>query len=297
MSSCNIFKSVVIIGANGCIGQFLTNIISPVAEKLHLIDPSYTTHSDNKSSCDLINCENTIKNNLLSESTLIIIATSFAVFSRLTDSILKFIPDDCLLIDTTSVKLETLNHYNKILTASNRNLEILSIDPLFKPDASLSKKPIAYFSLNASSQTKSFIALLEKSNCQPFISTAEEHDQALSIVQTATHAVTLLLGDTIAHSNINYDTLQKYATPPFKILLLVLRRIVEGTPEVYWDIQANNVYADNIRTQLLDNLNKLSRLSSKEKLGEFSEMIKNIEEATKSKEKPKSTLLEIAELL
>lgn len=52
------------------------------------------------------------------------------------------------------------------------------------------------------------------------------------------------------------------APPPHTVMLALLARIVSGTPEVYWDVQAGNPLAPKARGALADGVRRLDLLTS-----------------------------------
>lgn len=161
-------------------------------------------------------------------------------------------------------------------------------------------KSIAYFTKNARRQCKELVSILETSGCHMFESTAQEHDLALSMIQVGVHMLVFLFGKAITNLDISFEILLQYATPPFKQMLFLLYRIISGVPDVYWDIQCNNVFGADMRSQLKKNLNQLITLIDNGNRDEFISLVDNIKQIThleSSLERQQSTFDKINGLL
>lgn len=199
---------------------------------------------------------------------------------RLLNSVIPYLARNAVVVDTTSAKCKIEQYYDEALQNEKNKIQILSIDPLFRPGTVATSKSVAYFTKNAKQQCKTLISIMGNLGCHMFESTPQEHDFALSIIQVAVHTLVLQFGWTIINANISFNVLLQYSTPPFKLLLFLLHRVVSGVPEVYWDIQCNNIFGRDMRNQLKEQLNQFSSLIDNEQCDEFTSLMKNIKQTT-----------------
>ncbi len=278
MNNFSVLKKVCIIGANGCIGTFMHDLLSLKASEMILIDTAYTESIGNKYNNDITKMSNSMKSTIFSDITVIIFAVSTEKFLELFQNILPFLPHNTVVVDTTSTKCKVETYYEKILQTHPAKLSILSLDPLFKPGIFLSTKPVAYFTKNETKESRELLTILINLGLDLFESSAQEHDAALSIVQVTVHALSLVFGKVMLESDISFNILSKYATPPFRLIMLLLHRIITGTSDVYWDIQYNNFKGQEARNQLKNSLNYFSNLIDTAQHEEFSSLIMSIKD-------------------
>ena len=276
----SILHKTVVIGACGCIGEFLAKSLAAHTGQLILIDLAYQEPRGNEYNCDLSRIDDHQKLEFFSEVSVVILALSYDILTRIFESILPFLPSTALVVDTCPNKVKIEAYYNQQLKKHGLNTQILSIHPLFRPGLNLVAKPAAYFTKNATKEFEVFITLLQALEWHVFESSAKEQDEALSVIQVNSHALILVLGKILVDSDISFEKLLKFATPPFKLLILLIHRILSGVPKVYWDIQCENTYAIQAREQLEKELNNFSQLIRQGKVNKFNELIEDIKQAT-----------------
>lgn len=276
----NFIDKVCILGANGCIGSFMKASLLPYSKKIIEIDPSFEKLSGFKYNLDVRLASEKTKMDLFSDVSVFIFSVKESLLFQLLENILPYVTNKTLLVDTTSIKCKVEQQYKEAIKAFEQKPQILSIDPLFKPGVGIGSKTIAYFALNKGVELDNFLKILEAAELQLFESDPSEHDQALSINQVMVHALLLAFGKSLLNTNITFETLLKYSTPPFRLLLFILNRVLSGVPEVYWDIQANNYFSNNAREDLKSNLSMLQKMVKDDDISSFYELIDQIKSKT-----------------
>lgn len=273
-------KKVVIIGAAGCIGEFVASELKRLLDfSLLLIDVAYEKVIDNQYPYDVTKLTTEQKETLFVSTDILIIALPYDVLAQVLESVILVIPKHVLIVDVCPSKMTMSTYYDNVLNIHNH--PILSLHPLFRPGLDLKSKPIAYFTKNSNFQTIEFIASLKDLGWDMFESSPEEQDKVLSTVQVSTHILILIFSKMIMNSEVPFERLIKFATPPFKIFLILAYRILSGYPKTYWDIQSDNKFGSSSRSELVNTLNEFNAIISCNDFEKFSSLFQSIQNAVK----------------
>ncbi len=151
-----------------------------------------------------------------------------------------------LLVDTLSVK----SRYAASASAVRSDVELLSLNPMFAPSLGFPGRPVAAVELRGGPRSAEFLRLLTMAGATTVTVTADRHDRLAAATQALTHAAVLSFGAALAELDVTVDELAALAPPPHATLLALLARIAAGTPEVYWDVQSANPFAETARAAL-----------------------------------------------
>ena len=187
-------------------------------------------------------------------------------------------PEGSLLMDVTSVKTEPAEALEKY---APENVEILPCHPMFGPRVPTLKRqiiiltPIENSSPNWLPRVKDY---LDKTECEVVITTPNEHDKYMSIVQGLTHFSYISLASTIRKLNINVKESRNFSSPVYTIMLDMVSRVVYQNPYLYYSIQKNNLETSNAREALIKESIYLSNLIEEGKEDDF---VKSVVESAK----------------
>lgn len=187
-------------------------------------------------------------------------------------------PEESLLMDVTSVKTEPAEALEKY---APENVEILPCHPMFGPRVPTLKRqiiiltPIENRSPNWLPRVKDY---LDKTECEVVITTPNEHDKYMSIVQGLTHFSYISLASTIRKLNINVKESRNFSSPVYTIMLDMVSRVVYQNPYLYYSIQKNNLETSNAREALIKESIYLSNLIEEGKEDDF---VKSVVESAK----------------
>lgn len=130
------------------------------------------------------------------------------------------------LVDVSGIMEEPL----EAMAEHAPDLERVSLHPLFAPDRAPGS--IAVVRDAPGPVTDGLLSRLRERGNEVFETTADEHDEAMETVQAASHAAVLsfaLAADTVPEG---------FETPIYDDLKDLTRKVTEGTPRVYADIQS-----------------------------------------------------------
>ena len=183
-----------------------------------------------------------------------------------------------LLMDVASIKTESSEALKKY---APENVDILPCHPMFGPRVPNLKRQIIVLTPVENRSDKWFdrvTAFLRKTECEVVVTTPEEHDKYMSIVQGLTHFAYISLASTIRKLNINVKQSRSFSSPVYTIMLDMASRIVYQNPYLYYSIQKNNKETANARNALIKECLYLSNLIED---GQEEDFVRTIVESAK----------------
>lgn len=187
-------------------------------------------------------------------------------------------PEGSLLMDVCSIKTEAVE---ALMKYAPKNVEILPCHPMFGPRVPTIKRqiivltPIENRSNNWFNRVERY---LTNSECEIIITTPEEHDRYMSIVQGLTHFSFITLASTIRKLHINVEKSRSFSSPVYSLMLDMVSRVIYQNPYLYYSIQKNNKENTNARKTLIKEGTYLSKLIED---GNEEDFVKNMEESSK----------------
>ena len=163
-------------------------------------------------------------------------------------------------MDVASVKKDAAE---ALMKYAPENAEILPCHPMFGPRVPTLQRQIIVLTPfeNRSNKWQPIVeAFLDESGCETVITTPEEHDRYMSIVQGLTHFSFISLASTIKKLNINVKRSRSFSSPVYSLMLDMVSRIVCQNPYLYYSIQKNNKETANAREALIRESTYLSKL-------------------------------------
>ena len=178
-----------------------------------------------------------------------------------------------LLMDVASIKTEAAEALDKY---APENVEIMPCHPMFGPRVPTLERQIIVLTPFENRSNKWLGRIkdyLTKANCEIVITTPQEHDKYMSIVQGLTHFSFIALASTIRKLNINVKESRNFSSPIYSLMLDMASRIVYQNPYLYYSIQKNNKETENARKALIKESIYLSNLIEE---GDEEDFVKNI---------------------
>lgn len=186
-------------------------------------------------------------------------------------------PEGSLLMDVCSIKTEAAEALNKY---APKNVDILPCHPMFGPRVPTIKRQIVVLT-PIENRSDNWFDRVEKflinSECEIVVTTPEEHDKYMSIVQGLTHFSFITLASTIRKLHINVERSRSFSSPVYSLMLDMVSRVVYQNPYLYYSIQKNNKETANAREALIKEGVYLSKLIED---GNEEDFVKNIIESS-----------------
>lgn len=161
---------------------------------------------------------------------------------------------DALLVDTLSVKQPV----TEAIRAHAPGVQAVGLNPMFAPALGFEGRPVAAVVVNDGPRVGDLLALVESWGARVVRLDEVEHDRLAGATQALTHASVLAFGLALARLGPEIGEIRRIAPPPHNALLALLSRIAGGTPEVYWDVQAANPRAAEVRKEFADGIRRLA---------------------------------------
>jgi 4-amino-4-deoxyprephenate dehydrogenase len=242
---------ILIIGALGKVGRLFFSHLQTIANEIVLVD---IQAENNILQADAKNIGPSFKV-AISDADIVVNCLPDSIATDCISAIADLLSPGSLLVDTLSVKGAYLAKIG-----SERSFECLSLNPLFAPDLGFSGQSIAAVKVFGGPRSTAFIELLQSWGSSIIEMSAQQHDEAMAIMQTGVHASLLAVGSLISRLPAAFIA-KDIGTPPFQVMLLLLSRILTGNTHVYWDIQHVNLYAKSIRQTLASFLKELDEIA------------------------------------
>ncbi|MFD1007155.1 MULTISPECIES: bifunctional chorismate mutase/prephenate dehydrogenase [Oceanisphaera] len=145
---------------------------------------------------------------------------------------LPALPADCLLVDLTSIKAEPLAAMLKVHQGP-----VLGLHPMFGPDiSSLAKQVIIYSEGRGAQQYEWLLAQMRIWGARLQAVNAEEHDQAMSLVQALRHFTSFAYGAHLCAEQADLSQLLRLSSPIYRLELAMVGRLFAQDPVLYADI-------------------------------------------------------------
>ncbi|TKK28745.1 hypothetical protein PspCFBP13528_19595 [Pseudomonas sp. CFBP13528] len=257
MSLSSPHRHAVVVGILGSIGQLLANQLSIAGYSVTGIDIAVDDQSAQPHTViqgDVLRPGNEMKQRL-GDAQILVLALAQNVLSEALPQLLPSLRSDCLIVDTLSIKSEFADFVATLDVAQ----PMVGINPMFSGDLDPAGRPVAVVTYR-DGDGDAVARLVEWLHSWPanvFQMTASEHDRTMAYLQTLGHALVMGMGLTLAESAAPLENLFELAPPPFKVMLALLARMTKNHPDVYWEIQSNNPYSQEIRSRMLAQLGKL----------------------------------------
>jgi prephenate dehydrogenase len=274
----NGLSSILILGANGQIGRWLARKLCATGARVTGIDLDPTAAETGPYSAyvsaDLTVTDNRIAAAVQQARCIVVCLSETAALAAL-PNILEHISPGTLLVDTLSVKTTYLSQ----ISASATEIECLSINPMFSPSLDCKDQNVAIIEVAAGALTREFVSLLTDWGANVTSLTPDEYDELTALTQVATHAAVIAFGSLLNKLGYDVESALRIATPPHRVLLYLLARILTADPEVYWEIQHGYPHAAKIRTALAESIAELDHTSTAPTPQEFARLLEAIRNA------------------
>ncbi|WP_455645004.1 prephenate dehydrogenase [Methanosphaera sp.] len=267
--TCDKNINITIIGGTRGLGKW-------IAEKLKDDGFNITITSRNKLSGEKVAKKigvNYSNDNIesIQEANIIIFSVPIEYMIQTISEVAPYAPENSLLMDVTSVKTEPAKALKEF---APENTEILPCHPMFGPRVpSVEGQSIILtpFENRCESWFDKVYHYLKKQDAHVVISTPEEHDKTMSVVQGLTHFSYIAIASTIRKLNISVKKSREFASPVYSLMLDMISRIVSQNPYLYYSIQKSNKQTAISRKILVEECERLAKLINENKEEEFVE--------------------------
>lgn len=202
-----------------------------------------------------------------SDSDIVIISVSIENTVAVIEEVAPFLKNGSLIMDFTSVKMKPV----EALEANTpEDVEVIGTHPMFGPRVgSLEGQTVILTPIRAAKWMGFIEDFFKKQKARLFISTPEEHDRAMAIVQGLTHFAYLTTASTIKDMGVDVDATRKFASPIYELMLDFIARIVGQNPHLYASIQMHNPYVKEVHETFIKQAQKIKEIVEKGDIESF----------------------------
>ncbi len=172
-----------------------------------------------------------------------------------------------LLMDFTSVKVEptkAMARYTK------KDVEVIGTHPMFGPRvASLEGQTVILTPIRSEKWIDFLKDFLKSHKARIFISTPEEHDRVMAIVQGLTHFAYITTASTIKRLEIDVGKSRRFASPVYELMLDFIARIVGQNPHLYASIQMHNPFVSEVHETFIKESEALKEIVKNKDVSAF----------------------------
>jgi len=180
-------------------------------------------------------------NELFDGAGLVIVSVPINLTPQIIDK-LSELPRDCVLVDLTSTKAKPLSHMLNVHKGP-----VLGLHPMFGPDvASLAKQVVIYCDGRYPKQYAWLLEQIAVWGAKLTVANAQEHDNAMTLVQGMRHFTTFVYGQHLAAENPNMAQLLDYSSPIYRLELAMVGRLFAQDSQLYADI----IFSSNENTKM-----------------------------------------------
>lgn len=243
------FKTVGFIGGKGQMAKLFIPIFKKHGFKVII--------SDIKT--DLSNKE------VVQQADIVIISVPIMQTKEVIREIIPWTRPEQLLMDLTSLKTEPVHEMKK------GKADVIGLHPMFGPSISSMKGQRIVMCPGQSSNKKFIQDILEEEGLNVHITTPENHDKIMGIIQVLIHFHSIMLGHTLKSLKVDFKEIEKFMSPIYKLEFGVIARIFSQDPDLYGPILMMNPKKHEILKQIEINTKNLSNIVECSDLTSFRE--------------------------
>lgn len=197
---------------------------------------------------------------VIPESDIVIVSVPINATEETIAEIAPKMKAGSILMDFTSIKVGPVEAMRKF---APKDVEILGTHPMFGPTIPTIRGQTVILVPVKGYSEKWFPVirqLFEESGAHVEITTAEEHDRLVSVVQGLTHFAYIAIGTTIDRLDFDVKKSRKFVSPVYSIMLDFVGRILGQNPYLYALIQMENPGVPEVHEAFIKECEELSSL-------------------------------------
>ncbi|MHC1626013.1 MAG: prephenate dehydrogenase/arogenate dehydrogenase family protein [Methanoculleaceae archaeon] len=147
-----------------------------------------------------------------------------------------------LLCDLTSLKVEPVR------AMCESEASVLGLHPMFGPTVSTIRGQIIIATpARCDPETqRDFLDIFRREGAEITLTTPEEHDRMMAIIQGLIHTMTICLAETIRRSGVDVRDTLSFTSPVYRINIAMIGRLLSQDPELYADLITMNPHTSGV---------------------------------------------------
>jgi len=195
---------------------------------------------------------------LAKTSDIVIVSVPIKNTVETIEHIAPHVREDALLMDFTSLKQEPV----KAMLKSKS--EVIGCHPMFGPMVSSIKGQVVVLVKARSERWFPWIRqLFENAGAKVKVSTAEEHDRMMAVIQCLVHFNSITFCNALRKMGFDFEESLDFTSPVYKLRLSTIGRILNQNADLYADIAIQNPLSDEILEKYMQATAELKDIISK----------------------------------
>ncbi|MEH1965862.1 bifunctional chorismate mutase/prephenate dehydrogenase [Nostoc sp.] len=233
-------RQITIIGGRGRMGRLFQEQLSTVGHNVSILEHEDWEYADQ----------------LLSQAELVLVSVPIKHTVDVIKRAAKYLSPATALCDITSIKTQAtqamLEHHSG---------PVMGLHPMFGPNIKsfFGQKVVICPGRNDNS-FQWLLDLIKSQGGELIVSTPEEHDQMMVIVQATQHFCRFSLGVFLAHTKIDIEQSLTMSTPNYRQEIDIVKRLFSQNPQLCVDIMLATEERCNAISFLANTYSRLARL-------------------------------------
>jgi prephenate dehydrogenase len=246
---------VGIIGGTGKMGRLFAAVFQRAGHEV-MVSGRSTALSDTR---------------LVVQCDLVIVSVPIRETVRVIDRIGPLMSESQILCDLTSLKVGPVEAMLK------SKARVIGLHPMFGPTVrTIKQQTIIMCPARADDVTvDTILTIFTNEGAVCTITTPEDHDRMVAIVQGLTHFVTLCMAESVRKMGIDIAKTRAFTSPVYQIELALAGRLLSQDPALYADILQQNPYVPAVLDACIASVNDLREIVGSRDPGKFREFFDN----------------------
>ena len=221
-------KHILIVGGRGRMGTMLGAALSARGHRISVLEQDDAVEG-------------------VSEADIVMVAVPMTRASEVTRKLAPLIRSDALLCDINSLKVDVCS----ALEASAG--EALGTHPMFGPTVgSLRRQKVVLCNVKPGPMTSWLTTELGRMGAEIIVTTPEQHDAMMAVVQVLTHFGIMAMGRALSRSGHALRESLPFTSPIYRLELAMVGRLFSQKPELYREIMMQNPAGPALRKLFLE---------------------------------------------
>ncbi len=205
------------------------------------------------------------------ESDVVVISVYIENTAEVIKQVAPHVRAGCLLMDVTSVKAEPCTLMKQF---ANKEVEIIGTHPMFGPrTTSIEGMSFIVTPVRVKKWDHFLFDFLSRHRAKVFVTTPEEHDRVMAVVQGLTHFAYISIASTLRELNVDVRHTRKFASPIYELMLDFVARIVGQSPQLYASIQMHNPNVGTVHESFIKQAQNLKEAIARKDVQEFTRIM------------------------
>ena len=204
---------------------------------------------------------------LARECDIVIVSVPIRNTVRVIKKIAPLLARNQLLCDFTSLKVKPVG----AMLQSKAN--VVGLHPMFGPTvSSLKSQTIIVCPARVEEHLlQRLVTAFRNEGARCTMTTPEDHDRMMAVVQGLTHYVTLCMAESIRRLGVDIGSTEEFTSPVYQIELSLIGRLLSQDPELYADILEENPYVPEVLAACRGSAADLAAIVDRKDAGAFRE--------------------------